>query len=503
VSGRWALDRVRSASSGRTVVWLLLGLGALLRLRAYLFDRSLWLDEAALALNITGRPFGRLLQPLDFDQVAPLGFLFVERGAVTLFGRSEYALRLFPLLCGIASLFLFWKLAERVLSAGAAAVAVGLFAVADRLIYYSSETKPYSTDVAIGLLVWWVVAQGEGPAGAARPHRWWVTAVVGAIAIWFSHPVVFILAGIGLHWGWVQVKEKEWGAFGASAVTGATWLASFAGAYVVSLRSASQSPQLQEFWGEAAAPLLPVSLNDLRWYVGALARIAALPLGSEVGEVVAFAAILGGVVIFLKERDYFFRFMIPGWLALAASGLHTYPLANRLWLFMIPALLILVAAGMGALWTRTRSAWPLVGLALGGLLVAHPTLYAAYHLARPQQVEETRPLVRYIQQERQGSDSLYLYYGSRVAARYYAERGLIQLDGALFGVSAREDLGAYLRSLDALRGKGRVWFLFSHVNVERGLNEEELAVLHLDAMATRLTERRRQGATVYLYDLGR
>lgn len=496
-------DQTRSEGLAKAVVWVLLCLGVVLRLRAYFFDRSLWLDEAYLALNIMARSFAMLMGPLDFSQVAPIGFLFAERVAVNLFGASEHALRLFPLLSGIASLFLFWKVAEQVLSRGATVVAVALFAVADRLVYYSSETKQYSTDVAVGLLVWWVVAKSETPGGAAHPRHGWVTAVVGALAIWFSHPVVFILAGVGLRWVWVQVKGKRWGALGISAVTGAIWIASFAGTYAVSLRSASQNPMLREFWGEAAAPLLPRSFEDLKWYVGAFGRIAALPLGKEVAEVVALAAILGGVVIFLTGRDYFFRIVIPGILALAASGLQKYPLANRLWLFIIPGLLILVAAGMSALWTKTRAAWPLVGVVFGGLLFAHPTLYAAYHLARPQQVEETRPLLRYIQQERRRGDTLYLYYMSGPAAQYYADRGLIQLDDVMVGVFAREDLGAYVKSLDALRGKGRVWLLFSHVNVERGLDEEELAVLHLDAMATRLTERRTEGAAVYLYDLGR
>jgi hypothetical protein len=208
-------------------------------------------------------------------------------------------------------------------------------------------------------------------------------------------------------------------------------------------------------------------------------------------------------VIFLGRRDYFFRIVIPGLLAIIASGLHKYPLANRLWLFMIPGLLILVAAGMSALWTRTRTAWPLVGVVFGGVLLAHPALYAAYHLTKPQQVEETRPLLRYIQQERRFGEALYLYYGSLAAARYYAERGLINLDDSVVGVSARDDLGAYVKSFDVLRAKGRVWLLFSHVNVERGLDEEQLAVLTLDAMAKRLAERRSPGATVYLYDFGR
>jgi hypothetical protein len=179
-----------------------------------------------------------------------------------------------------------------------------------------------------------------------------------------------------------------------------------------------------------------------------------------------------------------------------------YPLADRLWLFMIPGLLILVAAGLDALWSRAGSAWPLVGMVFGCLLLAHPTLYAAYHLVRPQQVEETRPLLQYLARERRAGDVLYLYYESGPAARYYAERGVIQLDDAVLGVFARNDLGRYLRSFETLRGAGRVWMLFSHVNVERGLNEEELAVLALDAIGKRVLVRRTTGAALYLYDTG-
>jgi len=126
--------------------------GIVLRLRQYLFNRSLWLDEALLTLNIISRSFLELLQPLDYRQGAPIGFLFLEKLAVQLFGNSEYVLRLFPFLCGIISLFLFYKVATHYINIKAVLIALGLFAISGWLVYYSSEVKQYSSDVAIVLL---------------------------------------------------------------------------------------------------------------------------------------------------------------------------------------------------------------------------------------------------------------------------------------------------------------------------------------------------------------
>src|SRR6188768_1124874 len=43
----------------------LLVIGILLRLRMFLFNRSLWFDEALLTVNILDRPFSELLPPLE------------------------------------------------------------------------------------------------------------------------------------------------------------------------------------------------------------------------------------------------------------------------------------------------------------------------------------------------------------------------------------------------------------------------------------------------------
>ena len=82
--------------------------GVIVRIIQYSFNRSLWLDEAALASSIVTRSYGGLLGGLDYNQIAPIGFLFAEKFFILLFGNNEFALRVFPLLCGVVSIFLFF-----------------------------------------------------------------------------------------------------------------------------------------------------------------------------------------------------------------------------------------------------------------------------------------------------------------------------------------------------------------------------------------------------------
>jgi len=107
--------RMESVLVSPKLLWLVVLLGVVVRVRQYAANRSLWLDESLVALNIIGRGMHRLLTaPLDFNQTAPAGFLFVEKLSAELFDKGEYALRAFPLLCGIVGLLLYPKLALRV-----------------------------------------------------------------------------------------------------------------------------------------------------------------------------------------------------------------------------------------------------------------------------------------------------------------------------------------------------------------------------------------------------
>src|SRR4029079_6991851 len=141
------VERAVALVRAHPVVTILLGIGLVLRIGRYLHDRSLWLDEASLAVNLTSRSYSHLFGTLDFEQGAPVGFLLLEKFAISTFGDSERVFRLFPLLAGIAARLFCWRVAVRSLDRSAAMLALAFFAVLEPFVYYSSETKQYSFDV--------------------------------------------------------------------------------------------------------------------------------------------------------------------------------------------------------------------------------------------------------------------------------------------------------------------------------------------------------------------
>jgi uncharacterized membrane protein len=184
----------------RILGWILAGLGIFLRLRQYFAGRPLWLDEAMVALNVLLRPYGGLLLPLDSDQTAPFPFLWAVKLGSAIGGTDERALRLAPILGGVALLFLMVPLARRILEPRAAVLAVGLTAVSPILIYYSNEIKPYGLDATmmalLALLTLRVLDHPDSPSG-------WGALCVAAVASSAAvSPVPFCLAGVAAALAW-------------------------------------------------------------------------------------------------------------------------------------------------------------------------------------------------------------------------------------------------------------------------------------------------------------
>ena len=63
---------------------------AALRIFQYASDTSLWFDEVSIVRNLVHRSETRLLlAPLDYDQVAPVGFMVAEKAISRVLGESE------------------------------------------------------------------------------------------------------------------------------------------------------------------------------------------------------------------------------------------------------------------------------------------------------------------------------------------------------------------------------------------------------------------------------
>ena len=99
-------------SKETAIAWLSWSSDVVFRIIRYAQNLPLWSDECFLSVNFINRGYRELLEPLDNGQIAPPLFLWAQRFFIDLGGFSEWSLRIFPLACGLTSVFLFWHLAQ-------------------------------------------------------------------------------------------------------------------------------------------------------------------------------------------------------------------------------------------------------------------------------------------------------------------------------------------------------------------------------------------------------
>ncbi len=491
--------------SKKNIALVIILFGIILRLRQYIANRSLWLDEAMLALNIVSRSFVELTQPLSYNQGAPLGFLFVQKTVVQVFGNRDYILRLFPLMAGIAALLLFYEVANSYVNGAGVLVALGLFAVSSPLVYYASEVKQYSSDAMISLLLLLVACRGLEANVSARYFI--VLSLAGAVSLWMSHPALFILVGIGLSLALDRLIKRDWPRLAWLGVAFLVWLASFAILYFVSLRSLTRNAALIGYWQGSFVPMPP--WRDLMWFPTAFFTMFGSPIG-------AYSVSIGSFLLLIVFVIGCFSFLFGNWqkalilvipfpATLLASGLEAYPFGERLLLFIVPLVFLLVAEGLRRVYLALRKLGPRAAssiyLALAFLLLVEPTGLALKNLWQPYMGEHIKPVISYVTQHKQSADFIYVYYGASSAFRYYAPQYGLGNEDYTAGVSSRDEPGQYNQDLDKLNSRGRVWFLFSHNCFWCPVNEEAYFLAQLDKRGTKIDEFVAPGASAYLYNL--
>ncbi len=478
----------------------LLFLGAALRCGQFLFNRSVTEGEAALALNIISRTFAGLLQPLDLVQAAPVGFLFLQRIFYLVFGNNDYTLRILPLAAGLVSLPLFYALGRRIMNKPGLFMGLILFAGSDYLIYFSSELKQYSTDVTIGLAITVLAIRLMRPDLLQR-DRWFFLACCLA-GIWFSHPALFVLSSAGVILFWIarknpsQTRQSWWFAFALAFAASALLN------YFISLRALAGHAEFQNFWQPAFMPIPPRSFTDLAWFIKTPAKYFHNPAGFLIALVIpaAIAAILGLIVMIHKYKRETALLVLPIGLCLIASALRKYPFDGRLLLFTVPATLVLISSGLGWLVNNRGRLVRVCGWVLAAIVIIPVTGSALARFVHPRRPEELRPVMKYLQEQYQEKDAVYLYYAAVNGFNYYCRQMDFYPKDTLVGVEARDQWDDYFR--DAKRGQGRprVWLIFSHIATWGGIDEEKIILDYWDRLGQRLDSFKASGASAYLYD---
>ncbi|KPJ72549.1 hypothetical protein AMJ52_05960 [candidate division TA06 bacterium DG_78] len=482
--------------------WIIIGVGAILRIAQFLFNRSLTEGEAPIAMNIISHSYSELFRPLDFIQPAPVGFSIIEKLFVDMFGNSEYVLRLFPFIAGIATLYLFYRIAQKFLSRNAIPIALILFVVCDHLIYFTSEVKQYSSDVAITLLLILI-------ASIIVTKKYSSTLLVlygclGALTFWFSHPAVFTFFGTSIVLLMYLIQKRVWEHVMWFCIAIVIAGMSLSINYLLTLEILSTNQGLIEGFQNSFMPLPPQSFVDVQWFGYVFLRMFKNPLGFSFFELplAVVSCIIGCIIMFIKKKKILLFLILPILCALIASGFKKYPFEGRLLLFSAPLMFLVIAEGIEVIRMIVSQKSSVVGIILVIVLLFQPVVLAGYHVIKPRAPEELRPVVKYLKNNYRKSDTIYVYYAAVKAYRYYADRFNLSQHDYVMSVESQYDWNNYYNDIKRFKGTKRLWILFSHIIKWYGVDEEKLLLSYLDIFGKRIAEFRTSGASIYLYDLG-
>jgi Dolichyl-phosphate-mannose-protein mannosyltransferase len=443
--------------------------GVGIRIVEFLRCRSLWLDEVSVSLNIVNRSYWGLLQPLDYYQGAPIGFLWAARFLVKLFGVSELSLRGYSLLCGIVCLPIFFLIARRLYPAKIAWLVPGLLAFLPSMVRYSNEAKQYMGDVlCAGLLI----LATQNAAKGAGLRRWLILFIAGVFSLLFSHPALFVLAGCGSYLVLSAIsRPAPYKAVVPILLVGAAWLLFLYIDYLLILRKLTENAVLINYWHGAYAPI-PRSWTDLQWYGHALWQFVDITMGwAKLQWVMIVAITIGVLCVAVRRKLEEWMLLFPVGFVSLASSLSKYPFADRLILWLVPLAVLVICAGVDQLslvapsWIRRPAPW------LAAVVLLIYPLYASFKLTfrEPLKIEEFSSALRYL--DKQAGPVNLLFYNP--AAENMLNFYLQNRSWTYLNRTERRMLVARGTQALALPPEvhGRLWIVLAHIHDEQTVND--------------------------------
>lgn len=493
----------------RYLSFSLVAFGIIVRLAQYFSKRSLWHDEAGLALNILNRSYLELLGTLDNNQSAPPLFLWIEKLFIQIFGINELSLRLFPLLAGIISIFLFYTFARRFVYGITVPLAIALFPSLKYTVYYAGEVKPYDVDLTVALLLFLILAPLCKQYLNVRKNI--ILGVLGVIAIWLSYPSVFVLTGVEL-WGWFNTPPRKLkSVFFNRSIVYCFWSIGFTSLYFLVIKKTLDNPGLVESW----ATRYPDSFLDFVWLFDAFGRFFYRPLGflGWSDGIAIFAFCCGCISLYYRDKSSLILLNMPLTIALLAGYCYQYPFRERLVHFLTPFAIAIVAEGIVFLIVGLNQNYQFIkilGVIVLCTLVIPPMVRSSQQVLNPQLFlfHHVRPVIQYVREKWHPGDRLFVFPSAHAQFTYYNSIDPFHPEDYIFSQYnlPNQKNAAKLSSLvsetfqnevSQLQEKERVWFLLS----ARSLIIQNALLMELKQMGRQLDVYQQPDALGCLYNL--
>jgi len=472
----------------KVMLYAILAAGVFLALIQYFFNRSLWLDEAMLAISIVTVNAIDLFKPLKFDQVAPLLFLQSEKLFSQIIPNSELGLRLFPLVSYLVAMFAVFQIIRILFSnIYIQIVTLAFFVFNSALIYYSNEAKQYMTDVMVLSIVNYLILKDY----KIPKNKYLLLAVIGVVSIFLSNVSVIVLFSGGIYW-FIQEfrKTKLWTFCWVFGI----WGLAFGFYYFYFIHGHPAKTVMLDYWKGANAflPLNPIDpalylflFEKTQIILGVLSNSKSVILGMVFGILVFLGFI--NLIIRRKDKAFVILFLLPLIVHLSLSAFQFYPFDKRLILYMIPNFIIVLGYSFELLSILFVKYLIPKRLRIFALMIACFIGFLFFFKEFPLEKEELKKSMDFITENIQGEDKIYVYYG---ATNVKFENEL------LIGTANKQNKPEYLNEVSRI--KCQTWLLFSH-DVD---NEEEYILTQLELKGyEKMKSFHAKGSSAYLIDL--
>ncbi len=503
---------MKKITSEKTLIIFTVLIGIFLSMYQFIQNRSLWLDESYLSLNIIHKSPFELLKPLDLGQVAPILFLEIEKVFSIVIPNSEFGLRLFPMISFSISLLLFYKIVNDIHHNYYTIIfSLALFVFNPTLINYSVEVKQYSTDVLVLTCLYFFALKIDHN----DKLTYYYLGIIGTVSIFISNVAPIILFTVCFYLIYSNYINKHHNLFHI-AIISLVWGCSFLLYYVLFIYKHIPKETLDYFitsWGyyNGFMPTDPFKIQFYQFIRNISSMIfTSLFRFGKIGGISLIILFFTGILSLIKNRKIalFILTITPLILHLLLSALKLYPFDTRLILYTCPCIIIICSFGFDYFVNILFNPLKIGRLSILALCIPLLLFYCFYlDTGLTMKKYGIKESIIFIGQHINKNDKLFVSYFASWPFRYYRDIGFIKTDSnnIIYGNINKITWNGKRWIADTIQLSnelsllgGRVWFLF----VENGDEDERMQFVN-NYYKLRgkniIQEYHTRGSDVYLY----
>lgn len=415
----------------------------------YFLDRPFWHDEAALALNLE-MPITNFFKHLNFGQAAPPLFMIISK----FLSQSEMLLRLVPFIAGICSIFVFYKLCEKIFTSKfPVLICLTLFALNMRLIYYSQEFKPYSTDMMIFMCV--ILSYFYLDFEKLSKKTAILLGFCYAILPWLSYTSTFAIFSVFL----LKIFNQKCHFKKILIATLPIAISGFI--FILNQKFLNSDYSLHTFWADAFfeydfSNFYSIFMNSFKYiYKNVFVRFFA---------VITFIAGFIYSCYHFKEKHYKL-ILLTLFVPVLFSYFKIYPFGGRLILYLIPIYIVCSCISLDKIYTLNKFIkYPMYLIifymvTINSLML--PLTEVTFNRFKYEDIVTPLKAARALMFQSLNNECLYIPRGSGILYEYYAKKLGLNFKN-IITESKNNDISESINALDKLEKDKTYYYIFAH-----------------------------------------